>query len=381
MVLAIMASGCASGKWPWQSGGPFSSSSTPSKSTVSNGVPKPSTLAGNAPPSNVAAPSVTYQNYPGATTGYSNNSLAPGSQPTNPPTGGMAPTYTANSNNAAGRTGGIATSQQGPYPTNNTMSPNPNPAAGGYPSGSIGTPYNPTPAPTGGYGPAPNSGYGAAPNGNYGQAPNAGYGATNTPPSTPPMLTINGANSGVTPPLMDNSRSTININPNPGNTTYPQKAPLDNPVRQVNQPIGGDRYPAGNDRYGTNAGGADRYGSTDRYDTYGNPPAGSPDTRYAPAADPRYGDTYGNGDAGPAAYPSGLSAPPANGMYNPPANGSGSGTSTYRAGTTGGASGSGYANNNYQPGSVTSYEAANKPTTVTASNPATDPAVGTGYSR
>ena len=280
IVLAMMVSGCYSGgKWtmPWQSSSPFSSSSTPSTSNVS-GVTKPSTLA-NAPPSSVTAPPASYPSYPGTAAGMNNNNFAPAYQATNPPAGSTAAAYTANSNNAAGRSGALVVPQQGAYPANNSIPSSANSAAGSYGAPSTATsPYSATP--TSAYnGTTP--GYGNPPSGNYG-VPSSGSGAAQ------PALPYGGAAAGVQPNASNYPRGATNANAIPTSPTILPTGPLTgnydaggwssssgNPARPTNQPIAGDRYAGANDRYGNSSGG-------DRYDTAG---AASPAT----AADSRYG--------------------------------------------------------------------------------------------
>jgi hypothetical protein len=299
-----------------------------------------------------------------------NNNFAPAYQATNPPAGSTAAAYTANSNNAAGRSGALVVPQQGAYPANNTIPSSANPAAGSYGAPSTATaPYSATTPSNAFNGTTP--GYGNPPSGNYG-VPSSGSGAAQ------PALPYGGAAAGVQPNASNYPRGAANANAIPTSPTIPPTGPLTgnydaggwssssgNPARPTNQPVAGDRYAGANDRYGNNSGG-------DRYDTAGAtspatssdsrygviPTASTPDARYAPPTDARYGSSFGAGAAAPATTPAGTPAPTSN---------SGSGVSLPSAGTTGGAAGSSAA---YQPGSVSSYEPANKPAVITADNPA-----------
>jgi hypothetical protein len=384
IVLAAMVSGCASGKWPWQGGNPFSSASTPSTTTPA-GATKPAALASNTPPSSVTAPTVTYPTYQGSAAGMNaGNNFAPNYQPTTPMTDNSAAAYTANSNNAAGRTGGFVAPQQGAYPTNTTIPSNTNPSTGTYGNAPASVSYNATPSPgtyTGtpastGYGAAPSSGYGAAPNAGYGATPNAGYGPTaGASGAAQPTLPYGGTPAGVQPNTSSYPRdaSATNATANPpasaGSMTGTNNAAAwngssGNPARPATPPASGDRYGASSDRYGDSSG--DRYGAagnstppaTTPDPRYGGAPAAStPDPRSAPPTDYNYGDRYG-ATSTPAATSGGTTMTVTNndaGVSIPSA-----GTST---GTTGAAGG-------YQPGSVSAYDPANKPSVLTASNPA-----------
>ncbi|MCC6123343.1 MAG: hypothetical protein IT426_00100 [Pirellulales bacterium] len=353
VFLAMVVSGCAGGKWPWQSSSPFSSSNTPSSTNIA-GATKPSTLAGNAPPSSVTAPPANYPSYQGSAAGmHASNNLAPAYQPTNPPTGSTATAYTASSNNTASRAGTYVAPQQGAYPVNNSI-PSSAPAADYYGTNPAQPSYNATP-PSGSYN-GTSTGYGAAPGGGYGATPSADYGGSG---AAQPASPYGGVPAESQPNYSSYPQTTANANSLPAISPIPPASAAagnnnaagwngaaGNPVRTATQSVNGNRYAAAGDRYGGKVGDpAGNSGGTASPvvdPRYGILPVSTPDPRSVPPADTRSGD----GGSYPSTYPN--SSSPAN-------NGGTDAADSYGV---------------YQPGSVSSYEPANRPAVFTAGNPA-----------
>jgi hypothetical protein len=166
--------------------------------------------------------------------------------------------------------------------------------------------------------------------------------------------------------------------------------PANNPTRP-NEPAGGDRYSSNNDRYGSNAGNPNNIAggasSTAAPDSrYGNAPATpTPDPRYGilptvSTSDSRYGNNApattadlrnnqpldnGNGNMNGNVNRYGTGAPASTPTISYPPTDNGSNASFPNAGVS---SVTPKPSGIYQPGSVSSYDPANKPTVITANS-------------